>query len=404
MRIWLPRSGADSSRPKLGTGSALALWLSILGAAALAGTATCAKVSTGQPATTVMPDAAGFVDTGAPPRGGSGGIFGGGSGGAFVGTSDAATGPTEDANCGLVPFVLDRAPAPVLLVQDRSTSMRGTVKIGTGTRWENLRTAVTQVVAQTEANVYWGLKFFPNSLPCQISVGPEIAPKLMNAAPIIAALNAIPGDALGTGLTDGTPTRKVLEDAGNYLRNLPGSSVNKYIVLATDGQPTCANDSTTADDTVAALAAGQAVAAAGIKIAVIGIAFNPVAAGAVLPAEQVFLNTMADIGGMPRIDPADPQTRYYPAQNTDQLVASFTAITAQVFTCTFLLPKQPPSKDDVAVKIDGVRIPHEATNGWEYDAGLTSVTLHGSSCDQIKNNVGVLDVKIILGCPGVVIP
>src|SRR6187402_159111 len=42
-------------------------------------------------------------------------------------------GPTEDANCGLQNFALDRRPAIVVLLQDRSTSMRNT--INSVTRW-----------------------------------------------------------------------------------------------------------------------------------------------------------------------------------------------------------------------------------------------------------------------------
>ena len=42
--------------------------------------------------------------------------------------------PTEDANCGLQNFALDCRPALVLLLQDRSTSMRNTLSSGL-TRW-----------------------------------------------------------------------------------------------------------------------------------------------------------------------------------------------------------------------------------------------------------------------------
>jgi hypothetical protein len=301
-----------------------------------------------------------------------------------------------------VPYVLDQNPAPVLLLQDRSTSMRGIVSGGTTTRWQNVSTAVQQVITATQANVAWGLKFFPNLQTCQISTGPDIAPMLSNATPIVSKLSAIVGDNAGTGLTSGTPTRKVLDDAVAYLKTLKAGT--KYIVLATDGQPTCFNDDPNTDDYPAATAAGNAVAAAGIKMGVIGIAFKPVAAGATPDPKLQFLNAMADIGGMPRMDPTDPQTHYYPAESTAQLVSAFSAITAQVISCSFKLPKVPPDANNVLVKVNGVKISPDAVNGWEYAPDMLSVDLHGSSCDIVKNSSGAVDVQIIMGCVGQPLP
>src|SRR4029078_9652510 len=51
------------------------------------------------------------------------------------------TGPTEDANCGLQNFALDRRPAIVVLLQDRSTPMRNTLS-GGATRCANVVAAL----------------------------------------------------------------------------------------------------------------------------------------------------------------------------------------------------------------------------------------------------------------------
>lgn len=385
-------------------GTTACVWLAgcLLGAGTLSATLSCSSADGSEEA---------------PPRGGSGAGAGAGTGTAGTVNPGGGTGgslmfgdveaggsgsgdPTEDDNCGLVPYLLDQRPSPVLLLQDRSTSMRGDVDNAPGTRWENLKTAVSQVVTETQASVAWGMKFFPNEMTCQVSPGAEFAPTFNNAAPIVGALNAIPGDSEGTGLTDGTPTRKALEAATAYLTTLEG---NKYIVLATDGQPTCRGDSETSDDYEAALEAARATAAAGIKIAVVGIAFDPVEPGEAVEDEQQFLNDVADIGGMARSDPSDPQTHYYPASNTAELVAAFAAITSQVVSCTFELPQVPPVPDNVVVKLNGVKVPQEPTNGWQYDAGMKSVTLHGSACTNATSTVTPLDVKIVMGCPGQIV-
>lgn len=322
---------------------------------------------------------------------------------------DAYTGPTEDANCGLADFVLDRTPAPVILAQDRSYSMSQTVRApGTGSKWDNVRDAVQEVVRQTNASVAWGLKLFPNEKACQVAVGPEIAPTLMNADPIIQRLDSIKSERTAGNLTDGTPTHKLLNDLRDYLGK--HGAVNKYIVLATDGDPSCAGDKPSASNYEEARAAARAVVQAGIKIAVVGISFG---VGVVYQNEPPdsglgFLNYVAELGGMPANNPDNPYMKYYPAENTDELVKAFRAIAEQVYSCTFKLPKVPPHKDDVAVKLDGVKLSHDANSGWEYDDDtLTSLTLHGSPCDKIKdsNNTSTkVDVKIILGCPGIVIP
>src|SRR5262245_29465809 len=82
-------------------------------------------------ANVVAPTVAGAAGSGgtASPAAGRGGSTTTGIGGFPVIDAGAhgGSGPTEDANCGLQNFALDRRPAIVLLLQDRSTSMRNTL-------------------------------------------------------------------------------------------------------------------------------------------------------------------------------------------------------------------------------------------------------------------------------------
>ena len=65
---------------------------------------------------------------------------------------------------------------------------------------------------------------------------------------------------------------------------------------------------------------------------------------------------------------------------------------------------KPPSPNDVAVKIDGVKVPRDSTHGegWDYDTDMANVVIYGQACEQLKG-VGAADVKIIFGCPGIII-
>src|SRR3954453_91877 len=112
-------------------------------------------------ANVAAPSPAGHAGTGAGTLG-TAGTAGGttGTGGININVSDAGrgeAGPTEDANCGLQNYALDRRPAIVVLLQDRSTSMRNTLT-GGATRWATLFDSVKPSRQQTQAGISWGFK------------------------------------------------------------------------------------------------------------------------------------------------------------------------------------------------------------------------------------------------------
>jgi len=371
--------------------------------------ASCANV--------VAPTASGPGAGGSGNGSGAAGTTGAGGGtttglGGFnvsdAGRSEA--GPTEDANCGLQNYALDRRPAVVILLQDRSTSMRNTLSSGL-TRWATLVEAVKPVLQQTQAGISWGFKFFPDSKICGVNAGVNIEPALNNAAPITTRLDSIQvvqNSADNNGLWDGTPVAPALRQTAQYLASLP-TDKQKYILLATDGQPTCAGgdpllgggDPDT-DDRPSGPAAVAEVAAMGIKVPVVGIAFSKTWDPAKLKDNEITLNDMAKAGGMPR--PTDPA--YYGASSSAELAAAFAQITGILISCTFdLKGMKPPSPDDVAVKIDGVKVPRDKVHneGWDYDADMSNVVVYGQACEQLKGVGATNNVQIIFGCPGIII-
>jgi len=371
--------------------------------------ASCANV--------VAPTASGPGAGGSGNGSGAAGTTGAGGGtttglGGFnvsdAGRSEA--GPTEDANCGLQNYALDRRPAVVVLLQDRSTSMRNTLSSGL-TRWATLVEAVKPVLQQTQAGISWGFKFFPDSKICGVNAGVNIEPALNNAAPITTRLDSIQvvqNSADNNGLWDGTPVAPALRQTAQYLASLP-TDKQKYILLATDGQPTCAGgdpllgggDPDT-DDRPSGPAAVAEVAAMGIKVPVVGIAFSKTWDPAKLKDNEITLNDMAKAGGMPR--PTDPA--YYGASSSAELAAAFAQITGILISCTFdLKGMKPPSPDDVAVKIDGVKVPRDKVHneGWDYDADMSNVVVYGQACEQLKGVGATNNVQIIFGCPGIII-
>jgi hypothetical protein len=350
------------------------------------------------------------------PISGSGG--GGSTGGHVTGlggfnVSDAGPrpegGPTEDANCGLQNFALDRRPAIVVLLQDRSTSMRNS--IDSITRWALAVNAVKPVLQQTQAGISWGFKLFPDGKACGVTPGVNIEPALNNAGAINAQLDGIKvvqNSSDNLGLWDGTPVAPALRQTAQYLASLP-SDKQKYILLATDGQPTCkggdpllGGGDPDEDDHPSGPAAVAEVVAMGIKVPVVGIAFSDTWDPTDLKENEVTLNNMAKAGGMPR--PTDPA--YYAANSSADLAAAFAQITGILISCTFdLKGMKPPSPEDVAVKIDGVKVPRDKTHaeGWDYDADMANVVVYGQACEGLKGIGATNNVKIIFGCPGIII-
>jgi hypothetical protein len=192
-----------------------------------------------------------------------------------------------------------------------------------------------------------------------------------------------------------TPTRRAVQNGAAYLAALKETNP-RYILLATDGQPNCADTGVgeSVPDDVGAIQAVAAAAAMGIPTFVIGVATEGDPA-------SLTLSQMATAGQRPRA--ADP--KYYPVASRSDLVATLGSIGNAIASCNFALGAVPPDPTNIAVLADGVRVGKDPTHtdGWDYGIGETSIQLFGHWCDNAKTAT-ITDVKAIFGCPGVVIP
>jgi hypothetical protein len=292
--------------------------------------------------------------------------------------------PTEDANCGITSVSTTKQPADLMLVLDRSNSMAWDITkndqpcaSGSTTctaRWQAITDAVGQVLPDTQNTVYWGLKLFaasPNG--CDVSDGVDVAPGMGNASAISAKIAA-------TGPSTGTPTTEVIRKTSSYLRSLSDPNP-KYILLATDGQPYCAGPQKDQPDDQAAIDSIKTNAFdQGIKVFVVGLAISA--------ANTDTLNKMAAAGGT---------GQFYAANSPATLEAALQDISGLVATCTFGLGKAPPDPNNIAVFLDGNRLPNDASNGWILTDNNTKVEITGDYCDSIKNG-GATNVQVLMGC------
>lgn len=355
---------------------------------------------------TVQPDApavsaTGGARTGGEPAnlGGAPSIVAGGpavvvvppAGGGTAGTPDVMNG-----ECKQLEFESTRAPVDVLLVLDRSGSMAENEIEDGVSRWQGIVPILNRTVTDTDATVAWGLKTFPEAVDneCEESsvtaaIDVPIAPA--NAARVVAAIQATVPNG------DGTPTAPALASAMGYLSSR-ASDHQQFILLATDGQPSCALDweKDSGDASADAEEAAGAALAAGFPVFVIGVLDED-------PSDSTVdrLNAMARAGGKPRGVDGD-EHRFYLASSQAELTQSLTEITGQVASCVFSFDSAPPDAENIAVKLAGTKLSRDPghANGWDYtDATHRGIELYGAACDELKR-VSQGSVEVIFGCPG----
>jgi len=328
---------------------------------------------------------------------GFGGGFGGGISTAVIPIPNApdaaASNPTStdtgDAICGATTVKLDKKPADLLLVLDRSSSMTRAMDSANNCaansttcsqRWETMTSSLATVLASSPTDVHWGLKFFTTpststtrtSGSCTVSSGVEVA-----VAPNTAS--AIETQISQAGTASSTPTRTAIEAAVAYLKTLTDGNP-RYILLATDGEPNCAPgaSNTSNSDLAGTITAIQAAAAAGYKVYVIGVG-----------PETGNLTDLAVAGGT---------NHFYPATTPAELSNALTTIVGTVSAgCSYQIGGSSTNSSAIGVYLDKSLIPQGSTDGWSLDSAKTTITINGTYCDDLKSGKKTL-VEIFLPC------
>jgi len=268
---------------------------------------------------------------------------------------------------------------------------------GETTKWGVVIPSLKSVIQASRPDMSWGLKLFPQdggecvnaSLTNFIDI--PVAPG--NGAAVIAAAQA----ALPVG--DGTPTGAAIAVASDHLKSL-NDTKRKFILLVTDGQPSCTGrvgnialhtgDPARTDAVSAVTDAFQA----GFPTFVIGITTT-------VPNDVSTLNALATAGGEPACPGCPLGTQFYDGSSEQKIQAAFADVADAASACVFPLSSVPPVPDKIGVYVGAnmARAPRSTTDGWEYtDSTHMTVQVYGSWCDMIKT-AGANKVQIIFGCP-----
>jgi Mg-chelatase subunit ChlD len=360
------------------------------------------------------------------PEAGAGGADEGGAPGTNGEAGNDAIGP-DDA-CALSTETVEALPSVLELVVDTSGSMDwppgwepvtpDDSKPPGATKWDITRDALASAVASLDAEVVLGANFFPNTTGLDDEFG--ICLRNEAALPIapLGPVSSSPRAAWQTALDDvvpsgGTPTE------GGYLfglEQLADSKFagNQFVLLITDGTPTCTldcecNDGNVPVDSKPLLADAKAALKDGVHTFVIG---SPGSENT-----RDVLSALAREGGTAKPDCSDSGPVYCHFDMTTEpnlaagLERALADVAASLRTCEYPVPKPPgdrmPDPDRVNVlytpsggKTQTIARDPSATDcheGWQYTDGDESIVLCGDACEAAKSDVGAT-VQVVIGC------
>lgn len=309
---------------------------------------------------------------------------------------DGGTDAGTDSSCGSEAIAFDYRPPNVLLVFDRSCSMRRTLisgDFGTGpgdpaTRWAVARDGVLGLVGRFPTRVFWGLMAFPDPREgCGMPVDAEVPPGPGTASTIateLARTEIEPFGLCGPDNTDTTtqprqtPTADALGSA-QILPEMVDPLRSSFAIVVTDGGVSCG----VTDPELSTLAAS--LLADGIPTAVIGFA-----TGATVSS----LEALAAAGGLARPGGAPS---YYVADDAADLDTVFDEIAARVVSCDLPLSSVPPDPDALFVNVNDVPSAMDPADGWTYDSGANALVLNGDLCRQLRSGE-ITRLSISFGC------
>jgi hypothetical protein len=277
-----------------------------------------------------------------------------------------------DVNCGSqVTFRTQKLAIDMLLVVDRAVDRLA---------WDQMSGALIDLTRSLDT-LYpyrWALKLFPEDGPAcgagTVTSKIDVPFADGDSSRVSAALFA----AAPAG--NGRPTAAALTAASRYVAGV--ADVNpKYMMLVTNGAPTCAGPAERlTSDPEQALADAVAIISPGGN----GVRTFVMGGGGVITGSDVdALNQLATAGGNPHAGPI----QFYPSTNTTELRIALTPMWD--YSCTF--PVQPVRPDVVSIRVslNGGEIPYDNTrqNGWAYtDESRTALSLYGRACDGLLSS------------------
>ncbi len=304
------------------------------------------------------------------------------------------------------PLPIVATPADVLLLFDRSGSMN--TEFGGSTRYAAAAALLGDLVGAYQGRLRFGFQAFPGRRGCASSASPGCCVE-RPSVPIGLGHADLVREAIEAAapVEGNTPTAGALRQARQYFQALGDDIKERYVLLATDGRPSCdiggrlverdeldADGRRVAGPCFDALQEVRALGDEGVQVIVLGVGpgleMDP-------GGRASCLGEMAQLGGAPR---PGGQPAFYAATNPAELEWTL----QQIFgafdrpSCLIELKAMPPLPEEVAVFLDGHEIPRSRAQGWDFDGDTKRIRITGLYCRKLERfQVAVVEVRH--GCP-----
>ena len=296
-------------------------------------------------------------------------------------TTDPTAESSDTESCSLFDVILIPQTPTVVLLVDQSGSM--TADFGDSDRWTTINDVLVGpggVVPQYQAGIRFGISLYTsidgNTTGNECPILTEVAPDVNNLGPIQTLLGA-------NGPSGETPTGESLDVVAVDLAALPFTG-QKFVVLATDGEPdTCAEPNPQNGQPEAVAAATNAFNL-GIQTFIISVGDE---------VSDAHLQDMANAGR--GVAMGEPDAPFYKALDEQALLDAFADILAGVRSCklTLMDPLTDAQAMGCSVIVNGEEVPYQGADGWVLDMG--DVELQGAACDALQAQTSSVSME----CP-----
>jgi hypothetical protein len=292
--------------------------------------------------------------------------------------------------CGEATLHLETVAPNLLLVVDRSCSMRTVPTGATESKWAMAVHGINSVITAYDGSFRWGLTLFPDvtgqscsqetfAFPIADGNGAGIQTLLTNA--LQATDTLYPDGPCVTNIDSG------LQQAASDPALLDPHR-KSFVMLVTDG----------AQSSTCSLAGGDAGSEAIVKDLHDTKGVDTFVLGFGGSVDSAQLTKLANAGGA-----ALPgTTKYYRAETASELQTALQAIADRAVSCQYVIDPAPPSLAKTFVWFEkSTLVPRDTAhmNGWDFDTASNTLTFYGSACDQLQSKA-VDDVDVVYDCQG----
>lgn len=332
-------------------------------------------------------------------------VSGSTDGGTGTGTGTVGSGCTSDADCasplkcelqsrrcvppgrcGAFEVRAEAVPSNLLIVLDRSCSMRAFVALTGHSKWQVAVSALGKLLAKNKGKLRFGLTLFPDrsgskcsqdAIPVPVGPGNEAKIQTLLTAALLKGDANFPSGPCVTNID--TAMQQAATD-----KALGDPSRNSFVLLLTDGkQALCSWGGGDAATTQTIKGLRQK------KVSTFVVGFGS-------GVDPIQLDVFAAAGGKPQ---SGAGTKFYKAEDQATLDQALASIAAKALGCSFTLQQLPSNLERIYVFFDGKEVQQDTshTGGWDLDAASGKVTFYGQACRELEAN-RVKDLDFVYGC------